>query len=57
MKNKLKCDFLNIFQVILGLVALASFVAARPDGVIDVDLDDMHHDQDIDDDAVQGSYR
>lgn len=41
--------------VLLGLVAL---VAARPDSVINLDLDDIHHDLDIDDaETFTGTYR
>ncbi|XP_064104173.1 uncharacterized protein LOC135214002 [Macrobrachium nipponense] len=41
--------------VLLGLVAALTF--ARPDSVLDLDLDDIHHDQDIDDDQViTGTY-
>ncbi|XP_068214661.1 cuticular protein 47Eg-like [Palaemon carinicauda] len=39
--------------VLLGLVAIA---AARPDSVFSVDVDDIQHDQDVDDDGVHGSY-
>ncbi|XP_037781228.1 uncharacterized protein LOC119577746 [Penaeus monodon] len=39
--------------VLLGLVALA---AARPDSVLDLDLDDFHHDQDVEDEVVTGTY-
>ncbi|XP_063589688.1 uncharacterized protein LOC134766689 [Penaeus indicus] len=39
--------------VLLGLVALA---AARPESVLDLDLDDFHHDQDVDDEVVTGTY-
>merc|ERR1719187_1780071 len=40
--------------VLLGLAALAM---ARPDSVLNLDLDDIHHDQDLDDDQViTGSY-
>ncbi|KAK7050065.1 hypothetical protein SK128_027580 [Halocaridina rubra] len=40
--------------IILGLVAMAS---SRPDTVFDFDLDDIHHDQDIDDDhTITGTY-
>ncbi|XP_068214679.1 uncharacterized protein [Palaemon carinicauda] len=39
------------------LFALAAMALARPDNVLSVDLDDIHLDQDIDDDAViTGSY-
>ena len=48
----------TIFQVAIALLALVALAAARPDGVLDLDLDDMHHDQDFhDDDTVSGSYR
>ncbi|XP_066957143.1 uncharacterized protein [Macrobrachium rosenbergii] len=41
--------------VLLGLVATVTL--ARPDSVLDLDLDDIHHDQDIDDDQViTGTY-
>ncbi|XP_068215117.1 larval cuticle protein 2-like [Palaemon carinicauda] len=41
--------------IILGLVAAVS--VARPDSVLDLDLDDIHHDQDIDEDQViTGTY-
>merc|ERR1719347_1737373 len=40
--------------VLLGLAALAT---ARPDSVLDFDLDDIHQEQDIDDDhVITGSY-
>ncbi|XP_027213685.2 cuticle protein CP575 [Penaeus vannamei] len=41
------------FLVLLGLAALA---AARPENVLDLDLDDLHHDQDVDDQVVTGTY-
>ncbi|XP_066956093.1 cuticular protein 47Eg-like [Macrobrachium rosenbergii] len=41
--------------VLFGLVAAVAL--ARPDSVLDLDLDDIHHDQDIDDDQViTGTY-
>ncbi|XP_068214664.1 cuticular protein 47Eg-like [Palaemon carinicauda] len=41
--------------VLYGL--LAAVALARPDSVLDFDLDDIHHDQDIDDDQViTGTY-
>ncbi|XP_068215121.1 cuticular protein 47Eg-like [Palaemon carinicauda] len=41
--------------VLLGLVAAVTL--AHPDSVLDLDLDDIHHEQDIDDDQViTGSY-
>ncbi|XP_064101943.1 uncharacterized protein LOC135212460 [Macrobrachium nipponense] len=41
--------------VLLGLVATVTL--ARPDSVLDLDLDDIHHEQNIDDDQViTGSY-
>ncbi|KAG7170531.1 larval cuticle protein 4-like [Homarus americanus] len=43
---------------VLVLLAMAALVAARPDNVLDLDLDDLHHDQSIDDDAtITGTYR
>ncbi|KAG7170538.1 Cuticle protein 16.8-like 3 [Homarus americanus] len=42
---------------VLVLLALSALVAARPDSVFDFDMDDMHHDQSIDDDnTFTGSY-
>ncbi|XP_071534854.1 uncharacterized protein [Panulirus ornatus] len=42
---------------VLVLLCLAALVAARPDSVIDIDLDDIHHDLDIaDDTSVTGTY-
>ncbi|XP_042219396.1 uncharacterized protein LOC121864440 [Homarus americanus] len=42
--------------LVLVLLGLAALVAARPDNVFD--LDDLHHDQDIDDDnTYTGTYR
>ncbi|XP_071534577.1 uncharacterized protein [Panulirus ornatus] len=39
------------------LLSLAALVAARPDSILDLDLDDIHHNQAIDDDTtVTGTY-
>ncbi|XP_045597524.1 cuticle protein 16.8 [Procambarus clarkii] len=44
--------------IVLVLLGLAALVAARPDTVLDLDLDDIHHDQDLDDDTTfTGTYR
>ncbi|XP_050702006.1 larval cuticle protein 2-like [Eriocheir sinensis] len=42
---------------VLALVALVAVVTARPDRVLDLDLDDIHHDLSIaDDTSVTGTY-
>ncbi|XP_050702002.1 larval cuticle protein 2-like [Eriocheir sinensis] len=42
---------------VVTLLALAAVVAARPDKVMDIDLEDIHHDLDIaDDTSVTGTY-
>nr|XP_027213685.1 uncharacterized protein LOC113806719 [Penaeus vannamei] len=41
------------FLVLLGL---APSPPARPENVLDLDLDDLHHDQDVDDQVVTGTY-
>ncbi|XP_063883971.1 larval cuticle protein 2-like [Scylla paramamosain] len=34
--------------LVLSLLALVALVAARPESTMDIDLDDIHHDQDVD---------
>merc|ERR1712212_29397 len=47
----------NMKLTLLVLLGLAALAASRPDSVFDLDLDDMDHHQDIDDDdVVTGSY-
>ncbi|XP_068214680.1 uncharacterized protein [Palaemon carinicauda] len=42
---------------LLILISLATLAAAKPVSVLNYDLEDIHHDQDIDDDlVVTGSY-
>ncbi|XP_071534560.1 uncharacterized protein [Panulirus ornatus] len=42
---------------VLVLLGLAALVAARPDSIVDFDLDDLHQDMDIaDDTSITGSY-
>ena len=41
----------------LSLLALAVLVAARPENVLNLDLDDIHQDMDIDDTTITGTYR
>uniref|UniRef100_A0A0P4VW62 Uncharacterized protein n=1 Tax=Scylla olivacea TaxID=85551 RepID=A0A0P4VW62_SCYOL len=43
---------------VLALLGLVALVAARPDSVFDLDLDDIHQDMDISDGAtITGTYR
>merc|ERR1712212_1129261 len=47
----------NMKLTLLVLLGLAALAASRPDSVFDLDLDDMQHDQSVDDDdVVTGSY-
>ena len=41
------------------MVALVAAAAARPESVVDINLEDIHHDQDMDYDlnSFVGSYR
>ncbi|XP_063883622.1 uncharacterized protein LOC135112762 [Scylla paramamosain] len=43
--------------LVLALLALAALVAARPENVLNLDLDDIHQDMDIDDTTITGTYR
>ncbi|XP_071534859.1 uncharacterized protein [Panulirus ornatus] len=45
----MKCTLI----VLLGLAAL---VTARPDSIVDFDLDDLHQHQGIEDSTITGSY-
>ncbi|XP_076028433.1 uncharacterized protein LOC143017528 [Oratosquilla oratoria] len=47
--------YLNILQALVFL-GLAAFVACRPDGILDLDLDDIHHDFDGDEGRIEGTY-
>ncbi|XP_042885197.1 cuticular protein 47Eg-like [Penaeus japonicus] len=40
----------------LALLALVAVAAARPDKVFELDLDDFHHDQDVSNQNIQGTY-
>ncbi|XP_063883621.1 uncharacterized protein LOC135112761 [Scylla paramamosain] len=43
---------------VLALLGLVALVAARPENVFDLDLDDIHQDMDISDDTtITGTYR
>ncbi|XP_045113987.1 uncharacterized protein LOC123506144 [Portunus trituberculatus] len=42
---------------VITLLALAALVAARPENVLNLDLDDIHQDMDIDDTTITGTYR
>merc|ERR1712183_674594 len=46
----------NMKLFLIVLLGLAAIAAARPDSVLSLELEDFHHDQDVDDQVVTGTY-